>query len=123
MTQDTYIIQELTSCQRNRGKFPGDGKVKILKMRLGLRMTAPPPDSLERPTHADPIGAARDLIGEATRLRAENEKLDGALAKPRLGHQAVEDELARLKALPARPPFGPSGLDESTGSRSAPRPS
>jgi hypothetical protein len=31
-------------------------------------MTLPPPDSLERLTHADLIGVVRDLIGEVTRL-------------------------------------------------------
>jgi len=40
-------------------------------------MILPPPDSLERLTHADLIGVVRDLIGEVTRMRAETEKLDG----------------------------------------------
>jgi transposase IS66 family protein len=77
-------------------------------------MTLPPRDSLEHLTHADLIGVVRDLIGEVTRMRAENEKLDGALAKLRLEHQAVKDELARLKHLPPRPPIKPSGMDKST---------
>jgi hypothetical protein len=77
-------------------------------------MTLPPRDSLERLTHADLIGVVRDLIGEVTRMRAENEKLDGALAKLRVEHQAVKDELARLKALPPRPKIKPSGMDKST---------
>lgn len=47
-------------------------------------MSPPPPDSLERLTHADLLGAVRDLIGEVTRLRAENEKLGAALAKLRI---------------------------------------
>ena len=47
-------------------------------------MTLPPPDSLERLTHADLIGVIRDLIGEVTLMRAETEKLDGALAKLRV---------------------------------------
>ena len=74
----------------------------------------PPPDSLERLTHADLIGVVRDLIGEVTRMRAETEKLGGALAKLRVEHQAVKDELARLKHLPPRPPIKPSGMDKST---------
>jgi len=49
--------------------------------------------SLEHLTHADLIGVVRDLIGEVTRMRAENEKLDGALAKLRVEHQAVKDDL------------------------------
>src|SRR5450759_987004 len=77
-------------------------------------MILPPPDSLERLTHADLIGVVRDLIGEVTRMRAETEKLDGALAKLRVEHQAVKDELARLKHLPPRPPIKPSGMDKST---------
>jgi hypothetical protein len=59
-------------------------------------MTLPPRDSLECLTHADLIGVVRDLIGEATRMRAENEKLGGALAKLRGEHRAVKDELAHF---------------------------
>jgi len=77
-------------------------------------VTSPPPDSLERLTPADLIGVVRDLIGEVTRLRVENEKLGAALAKLRIEHQAVKDELARLKGLPPRPPVKPSGMDKST---------
>ena len=77
-------------------------------------MTSPPPDSLERLTPADLIGVVRDLIGEVTRLRVENEKLGAALAKLRIEHQAAKDELARLKDLPPRPPVKPSGMDKST---------
>jgi len=32
-------------------------------------MILPPPDSLERLTHADLIGVVRDLIGEVTRMQ------------------------------------------------------
>ena len=60
-------------------------------------MTLPPPDSLERLTHADLIGVVRDLIGEVTLMRAETEKLDGALAKLRVEHQAVKERLFRNK--------------------------
>ncbi|WP_036286090.1 hypothetical protein [Methylosinus sp. PW1] len=82
-------------------------------------MTAAPPDSLERLTQAELIGVVRDLIGEVTRLRAENEKLGGALAQLRIEHQATKDELARLKGLPPRPPFKPSGMDKSTDAKAA----
>ena len=44
-------------------------------------MTARILNSLERLSHDDLIGVVRDLIHEVTRLRAENEKLVGTLAK------------------------------------------
>src|SRR6202162_34763 len=77
-------------------------------------MTARIPDSLERLTQADLIGVVRDLIGEVGRLRAESEKLSGALTKLKAEHQVVKDELARLKNLPPRPPQKPSGMDKAT---------
>src|SRR5712692_5542746 len=77
-------------------------------------MTTGIPDSLERLTRADLIGVVRDLIGEVGRLRAENEKLSGALTKLKTEHQAIKDELARLKNLPPRPPQKPSGMDKAT---------
>jgi len=80
-------------------------------------MAPPIPDSLERLSPSDLIGVVRDLIGEVGRLRAENEKLGAALAKLRIEHQAVKDELARLKGLPPRPPVKPSGMDKSTDAK------
>jgi hypothetical protein len=52
-----------------------------------------------------------ELIGEVKRVGAQNEKLSGALSKLKVEHQAVKDELARLKHLP---PQKPSGMDKST---------
>lgn len=72
------------------------------------------PDSLERLSHSDLIGAMRDLVGEFTRLRAEHEKVLGTLAKLQIEHQAVKDELARYKKLPPRPPQKPSGMEKAT---------
>src|ERR1700746_2313897 len=77
-------------------------------------MTARIPDSLDRLTQAELIGVVRELIGEVGRLRAENEKLSGALTKLKTEHQAIKDELARLKNLPPRPPQKPSGMDKAT---------
>ena len=57
-------------------------------------------DPLERMTSTELVGLVRTLIGEVSRLRAENEKVTGAFAKLRVEHQAVKDELARLKKLP-----------------------
>jgi len=77
-------------------------------------MTTRIPDSLERMTPADLVGVVRDLIGEVGRLRVENEKLGVAFTKLKAEHQAVKDELARLKKLPPRPPQKPSGMDKAT---------
>ena len=77
-------------------------------------MTLPPTDSLTALSHSELISVVRDLIGEVARLRAENEKIGAALAKLRIGHQAVKDELARHKKLPPRPPQKPSGMDKAT---------
>src|ERR1700739_1442488 len=77
-------------------------------------MTARIPDSLERLTQADLIGVVRELIGEVGRLRAENEKLSGALTRLKVEHRAVKDELPRWKNLPPRPPQKPSGMDKAT---------
>ncbi len=77
-------------------------------------MTSGVPDSLERLSHADLIGVVRDLIFEVGRLRAENEKVNFALTQLKAEHQAVKDELARLKNLPPRPPHKPSGMDKAT---------
>jgi hypothetical protein len=76
-------------------------------------MAARIPDSLDRLSHDDLIGVVRELIDEVTRLRSENEKLSVALGKLRAEHQAVKDELARLKHLPPRPPIMPSGMDKA----------
>ena len=80
-------------------------------------MVARVPDSLDRLSHDDLIGVVRELIDEVTRLRSENEKLSAALSKLRAEHQAVKDELARLKHLPPRPPIKPSGMDKATDAK------
>ena len=72
------------------------------------------PDSLERLSHSDLIGAMRDLVGEFARLREEHEELIGTMAKLRIEHQAIKDELARYKKLPPRPPQKPSGMEKAT---------
>ena len=83
-------------------------------------MTTPEPDSLDRLSHSELIGLVRELIGEVKRVGAENEKLNSSLAKLKVEHQAVKDELARLKRLPPRPPQKPSGMDKATD-RSGPK--
>jgi hypothetical protein len=79
-------------------------------------MASDPPDSLERLSHSDLIGAMRDLVGEFARFRAVHEKVLETLAKLRIEHQAVKDELARYKKLPPRPPQKPSGMEKATAS-------
>jgi len=92
-----------------------------------------PDESLERFSYSDLIGALRDWIAEATRLRVENEKLTkafaelraenenlgGALAKLKTEHQTLRDELARLKKLPPRPTMKPSGMEKATQAEAA----
>jgi hypothetical protein len=48
-----------------------------------------------------------DLASKIDRLEQEVERL-------RLDNQALKDEIARLKHLPPRPPFKPSGMDKAT---------
>jgi hypothetical protein len=71
-------------------------------------------DSLEGKTPSELIALVRQLVGEVTRLRGENEKLSQAVARLRLDNQALKDELARLKRLPPRPPQKPSGMEKAT---------
>ena len=73
-----------------------------------------PDDSLDQLPQAELAAVVRSLVDEVTRLRARSEELEGALAKLRIEHQAVKDELARLKNLPPRPPQKPSGMDKAT---------
>jgi Transposase IS66 family len=72
------------------------------------------PDSLEGLSHSDLIGAMRDLLGAFAQLQSKHEELSVALAKLRIEHQAVKDELVRYKKLPPRPPQKPSGMEKAT---------
>jgi hypothetical protein len=76
--------------------------------------TPRPDDSLDQLPQAELAAVVRALVDEVTRLRARSEELEGALAKLKIEHEAVKDELARLKNLPPRPPQKPSGMDKAT---------
>ena len=72
-------------------------------------------DLLEKLRAPELIGLVRGLIGEVERLREDNEKL---IARP-FGvagreNQTLKDEIRRLKGLPPRPPFKPSGMEKAT---------
>jgi hypothetical protein len=71
-------------------------------------------DSLDRLSRPDLIAAMRDLLSAFAQLQSKQEELSGALAKLRIEHQAVKDELARYKKLPPRPPQKPSGMEKAT---------
>ena len=71
-------------------------------------------DSLERMTQAELIDLVRRLIGETARLQAELERRDGVEAGQRAEIQTLKDEIARLKGLPPRPPYKPSGMEKAT---------
>src|SRR5918995_1395521 len=60
-----------------------------------------------------------DLAGKIDRLEQEVEQLRRDNSNLRLDNQALKDEIARLKNLPPRPPFKPSGMEKATQLRPA----
>src|SRR5215213_3302648 len=60
-----------------------------------------------------------DLAGKIDRLEQEVEQLRLDNSNLRLDNKALKDEIARLKNLPPRPPFKPSGMEKATQLRPA----
>ena len=60
------------------------------------------------------LAFARGLLAEMRELRSAYQDLRRDFAELKIEHQAVKDELARVKKLPPRPPIKPSGMEKAT---------
>jgi hypothetical protein len=60
-----------------------------------------------------------DLAGKVDRLEHEVERLRLDNGNLHVANQALKDEIVRLKNLPPRPPFKPSGMEKATQPRPA----
>ena len=77
-------------------------------------MTSPPGRS-SKPLSSTALRLlVSDLAGKIDRLEQEVERVHLDNSNLRRDNQALKDEIARLKHLPPRPPFKPSGMDMAT---------
>src|ERR671921_156465 len=80
-------------------------------------MTGSPPDFAKPLSSTAVRQLVSDLAGKIDRLEQEVEQLRLDNSNLRLANQALKDEIARLKHLPPRPPFKPSGMENATDPR------
>src|SRR4051812_4147099 len=80
-------------------------------------MTVPPPNVTTPLSSTALRELVSDLAGKIARLEQEVEQLRLDNSNLRLDNQALKDEIARLKNLPPRPPFKPSGMEKATQPR------
>src|SRR5918995_5530867 len=80
-------------------------------------MTGSPPDFAKPLSSTALRRLVSDLAGKIDRLEQEVERLRLDNSTLRLDNQALKDEIARLKNLPPRPPFKPSGMEKATQPR------
>src|SRR5215217_6150614 len=81
-------------------------------------MSAPSSDSAKPLSQKAMRQLVSDLAGKIDRLEHEVEQLRLDNSNLRRDNQALKDEIARLKNLPLRPPFKPSGMEKATQPRS-----
>ncbi|MBA1158917.1 IS66 family transposase [Microvirga mediterraneensis] len=80
-------------------------------------MTGSPPDFAKPLSSMALRELVSDLAGKIDRLEHEVERLRLDNSNLRANNQALKDEIARLKNLPPRPPFKPSGMEKATQPR------
>jgi hypothetical protein len=80
-------------------------------------MTVPPPNVTKPLSSTALRELVSDLAGKIARLEQEVEWLRLDNSNLRHDNQALKDEIARLKNLPPRPPFKPSGMEKATQPR------